>query len=71
MKMRMRNYLFVDCGTLFLVDSSTFLLLNGVALLFLNCVVLCVANLMTKKMRRMGIIPDDGHTGENDFLLAH
>ena len=48
MKMGMiRNYLFVDCGTLFLVHSSTFLFLDGRALLFLNCVILGVANLRT------------------------
>ena len=68
----MRNYLFVDCGTLFLVHSSTFLFLDGRALLFLNCVVLGVANLRTgedEENRENKGEKGDGH--EDDFLLAH
>ena len=65
----MRNYLFVDCGTLFLVHSSTFLFLDGRALLFLNCVVLGVANLRTGEDEENREKRGDGH--EDDFLLAH
>ena len=69
MKTGMRSYLLVDCSTLLLVHSGTLLFLNCVALLFLDCVVLGLANLRTKKMRRMNF--DDRHTDEEDFLLAH